>query len=287
MSWSLASLAGMKLSPGQRAMIACVLEVTARKPGNVHREADFADLCYADFLAGAAAIRPVLDHTSELGVGQAVLKCVRETRKLVSSNVNLGIALLLAPLTAVPSDESLKTGIVDVLERLTVDDARAVYEAIRLAEPGGLGHVAEQNVAYDPTEDLRSIMGRAADRDLVARQYANNFAQVLWGASLLSGPMVARLDWEQAIIYCHLELMANYPDTLIARKRGLAEAEEAAGRAAAVLAAEWPATPESHRLLAEFDAWLRADGHERNPGATADLVTASLFVVLREGRMTT
>jgi triphosphoribosyl-dephospho-CoA synthetase len=29
---------------------------------------------------------------------------------------------------------------------------------------------------------------------------------------------------------------------------------------------------------------LRADGHRRNPGATADLIAAALFVALREGQ---
>ena len=287
MSWPLALMTEMKLSPGQRAMIACTLEATARKPGNVHRDAGFADLCYADFLAAAAAIRPVLDRTGELGVGRAVLECVRETRRLVATNVNLGIALLLAPLAAVPLDQSLKSGISEVVLRLTVADARSVYEAIRLAQPGGLGHVAEQDVANEPSEDLLTIMRRAADRDLIARQYANGFEQVFWAASQLTGPVAARLDCEQAITYCHLELMAHHPDSLIARKRGPAEADESARHAAAILAAEWPDTPESHRLIAEFDAWLRAVGHDRNPGTTADLVTASLFIALREGTMTT
>lgn len=285
MNGPLTSLAQMPLSPGQRAMIACVLEATARKPGNVHRDADFADLCYADFLAAAASIRPVLDRTRELGVGPAVLECVRETRKLVATNVNLGMVLLLAPLAAVPADEPLASGIQAVLQRLTVDDSRAVYEAIRLAGAGALGRMAEQDVASEPTEDLRSVMRRAADRDLVARQYANGFEQVFWAASLLAGPTVAQLDWEQTIICCHLELMARFPDSLIARKRGPSEAAESARRAAAILAAGWPATPESHRLLADLDAWLRAAGHQRNPGTTADLVTASLFVALRDGTM--
>jgi triphosphoribosyl-dephospho-CoA synthase len=268
-------------------MFACTMEATARKPGNVHCESAFDDLCYADFLGGAAAIRPILDRTRELGVGAAVLECVRQTRKIVATNVNLGIVLLLAPLSAVSPDQPLKTGIGEVLRRLTLDDAKAVYEALRLAVPGGLGRVNQQDVCSEPTEDLRSVMCRAAERDLVARQYANGFEQVFWVAALLESPTIGQLDWEQAIVLCHLELMANFPDTLIARKRGVAEAEESARIAAAVLAAEWPATPESHRLLAKFDSWLRAVGHARNPGTTADLVAASLFTVLRQDRMGT
>src|SRR5262249_32150104 len=98
--------------------------------------------------------------------------------------------------------------------------------------------------------------------------------------------------WEQtanveaAIIGCHLHLLANYPDSLIGRKRGGAEAAEASQRARRVLEAGWPQEQASADALADLDGWLRADGHSRNPGTTADLVTACLFAALREGIIT-
>ena len=36
--------------PGTLAAVACVLEASARKPGNVHRFADFDDATYVDFM---------------------------------------------------------------------------------------------------------------------------------------------------------------------------------------------------------------------------------------------
>jgi triphosphoribosyl-dephospho-CoA synthase len=83
-----------------------------------------------------------------------------------------------------------------------------------------------------------------------------------------------------------LHLLANHPDSLIARKLGRAVAEEAARRARTVLGAGWPHEPAARTALADLDDWLRADDHRRNPGTTADLVTACLFVALREGIMT-
>jgi triphosphoribosyl-dephospho-CoA synthase len=127
-------------------------------------------------------------------------------------------------------------------------------------------------------------MKLAAERDLIAAQYANGFQQVFWGANLLRSPPVTHLDWEQAIILCYLEFMASYPDSLIARKCGGEEAREAARRAQRILAAEWPVSPESRQLLTEFDSWLRSPGPCRNPGTSADLVTASLFVTLRDSK---
>src|SRR5262249_17532585 len=88
---------------------------------------------------------------------------------------------------------------------------------------------------------------------------------------------------EEAVVACHLHFMAGYPDSLIARKRGQAEAEEAAQRACQVLQEGWPANLAGQAALADFDAWLRAGGRGRNPRTTSDLVTACLFAALRDG----
>jgi triphosphoribosyl-dephospho-CoA synthase len=164
------------MSPGLLAQVACILEVTARKPGNVHRFADFAgDAHFLDFLLSAAAIAGPMDRASEIGVGRAVLEAVEATRRVVATNTNLGMVLLIAPLACVPEGVPLRTGVVDVLTALTVDDARAVYRAIRLARPGGLGEVDDQDIAAEPTVTLLDAMRLAADRDLVARQYATAY----------------------------------------------------------------------------------------------------------------
>ena len=269
---------------GLCAQLACVLEATARKAGNVHRSADFADVTYLDFILSAAAIGPVL--ATARPVGETVRECVQTTHRVVRTNTNLGIILLLAPLAAVPDGEEIRTGVARVLSSLTVEDARQVYEAIRLAVPGGLGAAPQQDVREQPTLPLNDVMALAADRDLIARQYANNFAEVFdEGVPRLRCELVDAGSLEAAIIRTHLHLMSRYPDTLILRKRGVAEAAEASRRAGIVLDSGWPQRPEGRDAFRECDTWLRAVGHQRNPGATADLVTACLFVLLREGRL--
>src|SRR5688572_17794231 len=127
------------LTLGQCATLACLLEATAPKVGNVHRGADFADLSFADFVASAVAIGPAMEAATEVGVGRAVLEAIQATRNLVRTNTNLGMALLIAPLAAVPRDQALTpTAVHEGLAKLTADDARLVYEAIRLAQPGGM-----------------------------------------------------------------------------------------------------------------------------------------------------
>jgi triphosphoribosyl-dephospho-CoA synthase len=279
------------LDAGLCAQIACIWEATARKPGNVHRYCDFADSTYADFLLSAAAIAPVMARACQQRIGATILDAVRATRRVTGTNTNLGIVLLLAPLAAVPlpvsppnwegdKRERLRNGVERVLAGLDVEDARLAYEAIRLAAPGGLGRVAEQDVHEEPTQTLRQVMALAAERDLIARQYANGFTEVFEDGvpALLTGlQRTGSIEW--AIIFAHLHMIARHPDTLIVRKRGWAEAEEAARRAKVVLDAGWTE-------LDGFDAWLREQGHARNPGATADLLTACLFVLLREDTIT-
>src|SRR5579872_5365243 len=136
---------------GLCAHLACVLEATARKPGNVHPSADFADLTYLDFLLSAAAVVPVLATAGERSVGASVLGCVQATRRVVRGNTNLGMVLLLAPLAAVREGEELRPGVRRVLAALDVEDSRRVFEAIRLAVPGGLGDAPQQDVRADPT----------------------------------------------------------------------------------------------------------------------------------------
>lgn len=262
---------------------ACLMEATAPKPGNVHPKAEFEDVTYRDFVCSADAIAPVLANVGEFGVGKAILYAVKATQHAVGSNTNLGMILLLAPLAAVPAGTSLKTGIGHVLQQMTVEDTRDCYSAIRLTSPGGLGEVDLADVADEPDLGLVAAMSLAARRDRVAAQYVCGFSDVLdQGLSWLTS-FYDPDHWEQSIVRLHLKLMASYPDTLIARKCGWEIARESQRGALQVLSAGWPDSSDGHAQMAHFDAWLRADGHRRNPGTTADLVSAVIFAALREG----
>ncbi len=278
-----------RLSTGQCATLACLLEVAAPKPGNVHRGADFEDLRLEDFLASAVAIGPVMERAAAQPVGTTVLEAVRDTREAVGTNTNLGAVLLLAPLAAVPRGQPLGPGLGEetvrgVLAALGPDDARDVYEAIRLASPSGLGRVDENDVSGPPPRDLLAAMRAAADRDMVARQYADGFAEVLGLAVPWLQEGLAR-GWRlpEAIVHVHVRLMALFPDSLIARKCGPGVAAHSAALAQGVLDAGLPGEESYAAALADLDFWLRSDGHRRNPGTTADLVAAGLFVGLRDG----
>ncbi|MBX9622895.1 MAG: triphosphoribosyl-dephospho-CoA synthase [Gemmataceae bacterium] len=268
------------------AQVACIWEVMTRKVGNVHPAAPFPGTTATDFLLSAAALNlPFADRCGR-GVGMAVWAAAEATREMVGQNTNLGIILLLAPLVAVRESPALRDGIPGVLAGLTVDDAECAYKAIRLANPGGLGDAHEQDVRAEPTVTLLEAMKLAADRDMVARQYANGFADVFdFGVPAFLDAFARFGCVEAAVIDSQFRWLAAYPDSLVARKNGPAVAEEVRGRAADLLNLGGIATPEGRRAGVALDRHLRSDGNKLNPGTTADLITACLFVALREGKV--
>ena len=84
-----------------------------------------------------------------------------------------------------------------------------------------------------------------------------------------------------AIQATFLHGLATLGDTLIGRKCGAAVMQETQSKAAAVLVSGWPHTDAGFKAYDAFDAWLRADAHRRNPGTMADLMAATLFLLLR------
>jgi triphosphoribosyl-dephospho-CoA synthase len=265
------------------AQLACVLEVSAEKPGNITPRHDYVDTSFEDMLRSAVALGPEIGRAGERGVGETVLAAVRATRRVAGANTNLGIALLLAPLA-----RAALTGreVGKVLRALTVADAEAAYAAIRLAGAGGLDAPVEHDVRDVPRVTLRTAMAAAAERDSIAYEYVTDYALTYeLGLPALQRALDEGPSPRAAVVELFLEVLAVLPDTLIARKRGREAAARVSAGAARVLAAGGVCTAGGRAALEEVDAYLRSDGNALNPGTTADLVTAVLFTALLEGRL--
>jgi triphosphoribosyl-dephospho-CoA synthase len=269
------------------AQLACVLEVSAEKPGNITPGHDFHDTSYEDMLRSAIAVGPELGRAGERGVGETVLAVVRASRRVAPANTNLGIALLLAPLAKAALDPGpLRSRLGATLRALDLADARAAYAAIRLAGAGGLDEPVEHDVRSEPTIGLREAMASAAGRDSIASEYVTEYALTFeTGVPALGAALGDGLGARDAIVELHLRLLDAVPDTLIARKRGAAAAARVSARARDVLAAGGVRTAAGRTALRDFDAALREPGNALNPGTTADLVAATVFVAVLEGML--
>ncbi len=281
---------GPGLSPDEiaiRAQMAALLEASAPKPGNVGPQHDFRDAGYEHFLLSAAAIGPALRNVARAGVGPTILRAVRDTRRWVPANTNLGIVLLLAPLARAAAEAgagaNLRESLGSVLAGLTVADAEAAYEAIRLAHPGGLGEAPEQDVATSPTVSLKEAMQLAADRDAIAGEYVSDYAVTFGiGRPAFAGARAEGASLREAALECFLAILAEVPDSLIARKCGREAALVVSREAASILDETRPGSAARAEALAAFDASLRGESNSLNPGTTADLTAASIFVHLLE-----
>jgi triphosphoribosyl-dephospho-CoA synthase len=266
------------------ATLACLLEASAEKVGNVTPSRRFADAAFGDFVASAVAMGPPIAGARPGRVGWAVYQAVRATRRVTATNTNLGMALLFSPIAAAWRSGGrgpLRRRLARVLGRLTVADARWAYRAIRLARPGGLGRAGRADVRRLPAVTLAEAMALAAGRDAIAAEYARGFP-VTFGSALraLRRARADGLPVLDAIVQAHLELLARVPDTLIARKAGTRAAEAVSARARAVVRAGGLHTAGGRAAARRLDRDLRAGGNRLNPGTSADLIAAALFAWL-------
>jgi triphosphoribosyl-dephospho-CoA synthase len=274
-------------SIARAAQLACLLEVSADKPGNVTWDKAFWDARYVDFMASAVAIGPALRDAPWIPVGETILRAVRDTQRFVNTNTNLGMLLLLAPLARAAGGrqpQGLRAAVGEVLRTMTVEDARHAFEAIRLAAPGGLGDSDVHDVhAAEVRGTLLEAMRAAQGRDAVAREYATDF-QITFetGYATLHRFLEDGRRFSDAIVQTALTILARIPDTLIARKMGLATAKAVSAQAARVLEAGGAFCRQGRDALEAFDRSIRDEAHRLNPGTTADLTTASVFLLLIE-----
>jgi len=281
----------------QAAQMACLLEVSAPKPGNVSPLHHFADLRYEDFLWSALAIGPAMEAAGKSGVGLTILRAIQETQQVVNTNTNLGIVLLLAPLakaaaqletslnvTTDPSDKLLllREKLKEILSGLTVEDARQTYAAIRLAQAGGLGKVDDGDVTAEPEISLLEAMALAQERDAIAREFVSGYRiSFEIGYPALADAYQKSGELTQAIVQAYLTILSQVPDTLIARKRGWETARQVSHWVAETLAMGGALAPQGQEQVANLDRRLReGENHSLNPGTTADLTCAAIFLFL-------
>jgi len=260
---------------------ACIAELKALKPGNVHVFADGHGMTVADFRKSSQVTAEVLG-TPGLSVGDRILRAVEATMQTVGCNTNLGILLLCAPLAQAAHlghlGPGLRAGLKRVLAALDVEDARLAYRAIRRADPAGLGASDRFDVAETPRVTLLEAMREAQGRDRIAAQYANDFADVFGLGLVRFRDALSRWnrpEWVPTAVY--LGFLSRFPDSHLVRSFGV-EAAERVRRRAAVLDRQFQESRDPAAMrggLMEFDVELKAC--EQNPGTSADLTVASLL----------
>lgn len=290
----------------QLGEIAALLEVSGYpKPGNVHRTQNFSDMTYEDFLISASVLRENLEIVAynaskyypnlldKIFLGEAILRSVRSTNKLVNTNTNLGISMLMIPLSAgfgaLHDSENIYNlpKIVDIIMKNTrPDDAVAVSKAIVLAKAGGLNKTAKYDVnnsntlneIVDNQINLYDLFKMSAKYDRISYELVNGLPLI----SQYGFPTFTKYEEEYSrndvTLEIFLTILSNVPDTLINRKYGEEVANLVSSRARRILKETEINTEERLKQLKDFDEYLISKNY--NPGTTADFTAASLFVGL-------
>jgi triphosphoribosyl-dephospho-CoA synthase len=276
-------------SVGQQIQAAILMEASTIKIGNVHPNASFVDMEYEHFVHAADAIGRSIDRcladpsgiACQPTVGVLVVEATKAMMDHVGRNTSLGTILLIAPLIGCKDRRQLKSR----LSALTPEDSAHVYEAIRMAKPGGIGMSDAHDVHAGAPSDLMIAMKHAAAYDDVALQYATDFVLVFQGLECYRSLVARSLHQEDLTPVQQLQLrwMSERVDSLIARKGGLKLAEEVRLRSSLVYDA-WLARASGWReSWQSLDAWMRqqvsSDGKQlANPGTIADLIATVLFL---------
>jgi len=270
------------------AQLAMLLEVSAGpKPGNVDREHDFENLRYEHFLGSAVGTYAVFKKAASLQgypIGGLILEAVEASDAWqMGGNAHFGAILMLVPLcraATLSSDiEGLQKNIGKVVKETTVFDALQFYKAfsrvnVRVGEtetldvrdPASLDVIEKENLT------LYNIMEISTPNDTLAREWTEGFPRTFRGAEILQERFKSGHSLNDSIVYTFLSLLGDIPDTLIEKKFGRGLAEEVSSMSKQVLISG---------RVAEFDEYLL--GKEINPGTTADLIIASLFITLLGG----
>lgn len=265
------------------AQLAMILEVSATpKPGNVDRDHDFPDVTYGHFLASAVGVGLVFEKAvmSDDKVGSLIGEAVEESAKWNGGrNTHFGTFLLLMPLIVAAGKGDVRAA-REIAQKTTVKDAIELYKAFKcvdvyLEDADDLSVKDAESI--DEIErrglTLYDIMKMSAGQDGIAQEWVRGFPRTFAGARLLA-EKVKEMGMNDAIVYSYLTRLAEQPDTLVQKKLGSSVAEEVSRKASAVLKEQGI---DAVRLF--DDELIR---RRINPGTTADIIAASLFVHLLE-----
>ena len=282
------------------AQLAAVLEVSTEKPGNVTPTHDFPDTTYEDFIFGSIAIAPAIKNAALNGfragnseislkginIGENIKNAILDVKKShPGGNTHLGMLMLFIPIASGAGfcishnsefSHSLRENITKILENSTVKDSLNLYSAIKISNAGGLmGRLREPRIPF------HNLMEISSSGDRIAEELTNGMRITFEiGVPTLDRVYRETRNLRKAILQTYLVLLSEFPDTFIARKSGSEKAKVILREAQKILEKGGIFTKAGISAIEELNINLRREGNKLNPGTTADLVAAALFVWL-------
>lgn len=280
------------------AQIASCLEVSGfPKPGNVHRTRDYDDMVFEDFLISGIVIGDTIKELADnvnkqdlasANLGKYILEAVRETDNWIANNTNLGIVMLLVPISAavvISNDfNEIRKNVVELMASTTVEDAINLYHAINIADAGGMGEQDEYDVASenaikelkDNNQTMYDVLKISSPWDRLAQELTTDLPVCFDIGYKEYSKLKNETSLNMSAVLTFLKILSTTPDTLISRKYGDEKAQDISKKALGLL--DFKEDDNFNDLIEEFDDYLFEN--KLNPGTTADLTAASIMLSL-------
>ncbi len=275
------------------AQLAMVLEVSATpKPGNIDRDHNYSDTRFEHFLASAVGVYPVLEKAagSDSGIGSLIREAVVESGKWQKGgNTHFGAFILLIPLVMAAGRCSnrtcLKAKAHNVVRGTTVDDAVEFYKTfyetavkVKHVDDLDLKNAASVEKIRARGLTLFNMMEMSAAYDMIAEEWTNGFRRSFECASSIQ-EKIREHGINDAVVLAFMEILSRNKDTFIRTKFDDKKAKEVSMRAKRI--STTGDMDNIKKSILSFDEELLIEGV--NPGSTADIIIAGLFISLFEG----
>jgi triphosphoribosyl-dephospho-CoA synthase len=130
---------------------------------------------------------------------------------------------------------------------------------------------------------LSDIFQKCADRDSICEEWISDFRTTFEVGYKYFRDALKSYDVNYSIVKTFLNILSHKPDSLINRKSGYKKAVEVSTKAKLLLEKLKLRSDQDLEMVWEFDKELQYAGGALNPGTTADITAASIFIALLEG----
>lgn len=303
------------------AQLAMILEVSAHpKPGNVDRTDDYKDTKYEHFLASSISIYDVIKDASQNDrfIGKSINNAVDlSTSWQNGGNTHFGAFILLIPIAMASGNlikreelfsiKEFQRGVLikdillnahEIVKKTDIGDAIEFYKAFTsievkvntvkefdLKQSDSIISLSEKNMS------LYDLMEISKGYDMIANEWVNGFNKCAECAKIIIDGMGQmgifkkyNLNINEVIVYTFLFILANNRDTFIQTKFDIETADFVSNQALNIITKlhenkfDFDST---YPLIQKFDDELLFK--KINPGSTADIVIAGLFIALMKG----
>ncbi|MBP1909919.1 triphosphoribosyl-dephospho-CoA synthase [Methanolobus bombayensis] len=293
------------------AQLAMCLEVSSSpKPGNIDRYSDYHDTRYEHFLASASAVYPVIEEavSCENGVGRLIYNAVSESvRWQKGGNTHFGAFLLLVPFAMAAGEifqedetftiQQLIESAYRIVKNTTTEDSVNFYSCFDAAgvkvnsvDEFDLKSSAAIDELHEKDMSLYKLMDIARGYDIIANEWVTGFKRcalcaelIIDGMNGLEAPKL-NADINNVTVYAFMKILSDNEDTFISTKYDTDTAAYVSGKARGIIEEMYKSGEDFNSILPLINK-LDQELLEKkiNPGSTADITIAGLFISLLAG----